>query len=147
MMTAIALFLLAGVAEIGGGYLVWLWLRESKPMWYGIAGGAAVLVAYGIIPTFQSFPNFGRVYAAYGYLLCYPFCGDGGSTKRLRIFTTGLEPSFALRGCPSCCGLPAPPNPVHYPIRSRAVKNTLPSAFRGKGCEFRMWWETVLNVR
>jgi hypothetical protein len=29
---AIVLFLATGLAEIGGGYLVWLWLRESKPL-------------------------------------------------------------------------------------------------------------------
>ncbi|MGZ9584952.1 YnfA family protein [Paenibacillus marinisediminis] len=65
MVAAIALFIAAGLAEIGGGYLVWLWLRESKPWWYGLIG-SLVLIAYGIIPTLQKFPSFGRVYAAYG---------------------------------------------------------------------------------
>lgn len=65
MFNAISLFVLAGIAEIGGGYLVWLWLREGRPIWYGILGGM-ILVFYGIIPTLQQFPNFGRVYAAYG---------------------------------------------------------------------------------
>ena len=64
-MFAIFLFVLAGLAEIGGGYMVWLWIRESKPIWYGIVG-SIILVVYGIIPTLQNFPNFGRVYAAYG---------------------------------------------------------------------------------
>ncbi|MFX3633277.1 MAG: YnfA family protein [Candidatus Pristimantibacillus sp.] len=64
-MSAVLLFILAGIAEIGGGYLVWLWLRESKSLWYGIVG-SIVLVIYGIIPTLQTFPSFGRVYAAYG---------------------------------------------------------------------------------
>ena len=36
MLYAIILFVLAGLAEIGGGYLVWLWLREGMPFWYGI---------------------------------------------------------------------------------------------------------------
>ena len=62
---AIILFILAGLAEIGGGYLIWQWLRENKPLWYGILGGI-ILVVYGVIPTFQKFPSFGRVYAAYG---------------------------------------------------------------------------------
>lgn len=65
MIVTIVLFLLAGLAEIGGGYLVWLWLRGAKPVSYGIAG-SLILVAYGVIPTFQQFPTFGRVYAAYG---------------------------------------------------------------------------------
>jgi small multidrug resistance family-3 protein len=57
-------FLLAGLCEIGGGYLVWLWLRGGKSIWFAVCG-AIVLVLYGIIPTFQH-ANFGRVYAAYG---------------------------------------------------------------------------------
>ncbi|HEX3031343.1 MAG TPA: YnfA family protein [Bacillota bacterium] len=65
MVYAISLFILAGLAEIGGGYLVWLWLREARPVWFGVLGGL-VLILYGIIPTFQKFPSFGRVYAAYG---------------------------------------------------------------------------------
>lgn len=65
MIKAVVLFLLAGLAEIGGGYLIWLWLREGKSAYLGLFGGIA-LVLYGIIATFQSFPSFGRVYAAYG---------------------------------------------------------------------------------
>jgi small multidrug resistance family-3 protein len=57
-------FLLAGLCEIGGGYLVWLWLRDGKSIWLAVVG-ALVLVLYGIIPTLQP-ANFGRVYAAYG---------------------------------------------------------------------------------
>lgn len=62
---AFILFLLAGLAEIGGGYLIWLWLREGKSFYLGILGGLA-LALYGVIATFQNFPTFGRVYAAYG---------------------------------------------------------------------------------
>lgn len=65
MFKAILLFLFAGLAEIGGGYLIWQWLREGKSAYLGLFGGIA-LVLYGIIATFQSFPTFGRVYAAYG---------------------------------------------------------------------------------
>ncbi|WP_099327119.1 YnfA family protein [Candidatus Kuenenia stuttgartiensis] len=61
---SIFFFILAGFCEIGGGYLVWLWLREEKSIWLGLFG-AIVLVIYGVIPTFQP-ANFGRVYAAYG---------------------------------------------------------------------------------
>ena len=61
---SLVFFLAAGLCEIGGGYLVWLWLREGKSIWYGLVG-AVVLVLYGVIPTFQP-ENFGRVYAAYG---------------------------------------------------------------------------------
>lgn len=65
VLWSMALFILAGFAEIGGGYLVWLWLREDWAFLVG-ALGAFVLVLYGVIPTFQPESNFGRVYAAYG---------------------------------------------------------------------------------
>jgi len=57
-------FVAAGLCEIGGGYLVWLWLREGKSFGFAIAG-AIILFVYGVIPTLQP-ANFGRVYAAYG---------------------------------------------------------------------------------
>ena len=63
-LRSIALFIVAGLCEIGGGYLVWQWWRNHAPWYAGIAG-AALLVAYGIVPTYQP-ANFGRVYAAYG---------------------------------------------------------------------------------
>jgi small multidrug resistance family-3 protein len=61
---SILYFLIAGVCEIGGGYLVWLWLREGRSFWLAVVG-ALVLILYGVIPTLQP-ANFGRVYAAYG---------------------------------------------------------------------------------
>jgi small multidrug resistance family-3 protein len=57
-------FIAAGLCEIGGGYMVWLWLRGGRSILFGIAG-AIILFLYGIIPTLQPAP-FGRVYAAYG---------------------------------------------------------------------------------
>ncbi|MGD1835127.1 MAG: YnfA family protein [Nitrososphaeraceae archaeon] len=65
LFLSIFLFLLAGLFEIGGGYLVWLWLREDFGWTYGILGGF-ILFVYGIIPTFQSSSHFHRIYAAYG---------------------------------------------------------------------------------
>jgi small multidrug resistance family-3 protein len=64
MMKSLLYFLWAGLFEIGGGYLIWLWLREGKSFWWGILGGI-VLAMYGVIATLQP-ENFGRVYAAYG---------------------------------------------------------------------------------
>jgi small multidrug resistance family-3 protein len=57
-------FLAAGLCEIAGGYLVWLWLREGKSIIFAFFG-AILLVFYGVVPTLQP-ANFGRVYAAYG---------------------------------------------------------------------------------
>ncbi len=61
---SIALFVIAGLMEIGGGYLVWLWLRNGRGVVLGALGGL-LLFLYGVIPTFQP-AHFGRVYAAYG---------------------------------------------------------------------------------
>lgn len=59
------MFILAGLAEIGGGYLIWQWFREEKPLYWGLFGGL-ILAVYGLIAAFQAFPSFGKVYAAYG---------------------------------------------------------------------------------
>ncbi|MCX2477151.1 YnfA family protein [Pedobacter sp. MC2016-05] len=64
VIRSLAIFILAGFCEIGGGYLIWLWLKESKPLYFGIIG-AIILIAYGVIATWQT-ANFGRVYATYG---------------------------------------------------------------------------------
>ena len=59
------LFVLAGLCEIGGGYLVWGWMRDHKPLTWAVLG-AAILAAYGVVAALQPIPEFGRVYAAYG---------------------------------------------------------------------------------
>jgi len=64
ILKSLFIFILAGLFEIGGGYLIWQWLKEDKPLWYGIGGGL-ILACYGIIATWQT-ANFGRVYATYG---------------------------------------------------------------------------------
>jgi small multidrug resistance family-3 protein len=64
LVKTIFIFALAGLCEIGGGYLVWISLREGKSMWYA-ALGSVVLIAYGFIATMQT-SNFARVYATYG---------------------------------------------------------------------------------
>jgi small multidrug resistance family-3 protein len=61
---SLSLFFLAGLCEIGGGYLVWLWLRESMSWILGVLG-SFTLFLYGIVPTFQP-SYFHRIYAAYG---------------------------------------------------------------------------------
>ena len=34
MIKSLLYFVAAGLCEIGGGYLIWLWLRENKPIWF-----------------------------------------------------------------------------------------------------------------
>ncbi|MEM9137944.1 MAG: YnfA family protein [Cyanobacteria bacterium P01_F01_bin.42] len=64
MIRAICLFTLAGLCEIGGGYLVWLAIREGRSAWLAVFG-IVILGLYGVVPTLQA-TNFGRAYAAYG---------------------------------------------------------------------------------
>lgn len=59
-----ALFVLAGLLEIGGGWLIWQWWRNGAG-WMFAVGGGLILFFYGIVPTYQP-EHFSRVYAAYG---------------------------------------------------------------------------------
>lgn len=69
ILQAIAVFCLAGLAEIVGGWLVWAAIRGNeqgrKPWWYALIG-SLILVIYGFVPTMQPTDSFGRVYAVYG---------------------------------------------------------------------------------
>src|SRR5437762_14131277 len=76
VLRSLALFLAAGLCEIGGGYLVWLWLRDGRAPLWGALGGA-VLFLYGGVPTLQPAP-FGRVYAASGGVFVVPSIPWGG---------------------------------------------------------------------
>lgn len=58
------IFFISAILEVGGGYLVWLWLREGKSVWLGFFGGLGLFL-YGVVATLQ-IEGFGRVYAAYG---------------------------------------------------------------------------------
>ena len=44
MLYSIFIFLLAGLCEIGGGYLIWLWLREGQSSWLGFIGGVILMM-------------------------------------------------------------------------------------------------------
>lgn len=57
-------FFVAALCELGGGYLVWLWIKQDFAWPVGILGGL-LLFLYGIIPTAQS-AHFYKVYSAYG---------------------------------------------------------------------------------
>ncbi|HXV61498.1 MAG TPA: YnfA family protein [Vicinamibacteria bacterium] len=96
-LKSVALFVVAGICEIGGGYLVWLWLRNQRGVLLGLAGGV-VLFLYGIIPTFQP-AHFGRVYAAYGGVfvvlsLVWGWLFDGSVPDRF----DGIGAGFCILG-------------------------------------------------
>ncbi len=64
IIKSVVIFILAGICEIGGGYMVWLSVREGKSNWYAFAG-SLVLILYGFVATLQA-SNFARVYSTYG---------------------------------------------------------------------------------
>jgi small multidrug resistance family-3 protein len=64
VVKSVIVFMLAGLCEIGGGYLVWLWLKQDKPAWYGLCG-MVILALYGVVATWQP-SSFARAYATYG---------------------------------------------------------------------------------
>jgi small multidrug resistance family-3 protein len=65
IVRSVLLFVVAALAEIGGAWLVWQGLRESKGLvWIG--GGVLALGIYGFIATLQPDLHFGRILAAYG---------------------------------------------------------------------------------
>jgi small multidrug resistance family-3 protein len=64
ILKSFSLFMIAGVCEIAGGWLMWKWLRDDKTAWCGLAG-AVILMLYGVVPTLQA-SHFGRIYAVYG---------------------------------------------------------------------------------
>ena len=64
-LRSIALFVAAALFEIGGAWLVWQGVRESRGLaWIG--GGVIALGIYGFVATLQPDANFGRILAAYG---------------------------------------------------------------------------------
>lgn len=69
ILQAVAVFILAGLFEIVGGWMVWIAIRgnsDGKKSWWYALLGSLILVAYGFIPTLQPTDSFGRVYAVYG---------------------------------------------------------------------------------
>ncbi|QIR39289.1 YnfA family protein [Tolypothrix sp. PCC 7910] len=93
MIKSLLYFFWAGLFEIGGGYLIWLCLREGKPICLGILGGI-FLAIYGVIATQQP-ANFGRVYAAYGGVfiamaMLWGWKVDGVNPDRYDLIGAGL---------------------------------------------------------
>lgn len=73
ILQALVLFFLTGLAEIGGGWLVWRAVRggggtnnKLDSSWWWAIFGSLVLIVYGFLPTLQPVDEFGRIYAAYG---------------------------------------------------------------------------------
>ena len=93
LLRSVALFVLAGVCEIGGGWMMWKCLRDHRPGWWGVVG-ALILMLYGVIPTFQP-SHFGRVYAVYGGFfivlsLLWGWKFDGNKPDRMDVIGAAI---------------------------------------------------------
>lgn len=93
VVRSLSLFVIAGLCEIGGGYLVWRALRADAALGIGALGGG-LLVLYGVVATMQP-AQFGRVYAAYGGVfiamaLLWGWLVDGVRPDRFDLVGAGL---------------------------------------------------------
>ncbi|MDG2535317.1 YnfA family protein [Sphingomonas sp. HITSZ_GF] len=73
-MTAYILYLGAALAEIGGCFAFWAWLRMDKSIWW-LVPGVGSLIVFAYLLTLVDSEHAGRAYAAYGgiYILCAIF--------------------------------------------------------------------------
>ena len=89
--------MVAGPCEFGGGYLVWGWMRDHKPLAWALLG-ALILAAYGVVAALQPISEFGRVYAAYGGCSSrWRLCGAWSWTSSGRTVGTCSEQRSAWR--------------------------------------------------
>lgn len=89
VIKSILIFILAGLCEIGGGYLIWQTIREGKPVWYAIIG-SLIMILYGLVATLQA-SDFAKVYATYGGVfivmsLLWAMAFDGYTPSKYDIF-------------------------------------------------------------
>lgn len=70
-MKSFLIYFAAAVAEIGGCFAFWAWLRTGRPAWW-LAPGVFCLVVFAALLTLVDSANAGRAYAAYGgiYITC-----------------------------------------------------------------------------
>jgi small multidrug resistance family-3 protein len=64
-MTVLPIYALAALAEIGGCFAFWAWLRMGKPVWW-LLPGVAALVLFAWLLTLSPAEHAGRAYAVYG---------------------------------------------------------------------------------
>ena len=67
----IAVYFLAALAEIGGCFAFWSWMRSGAGIWW-LVPGIASLCLFGWLLTLSQPAAAGRAFAAYGgiYVLC-----------------------------------------------------------------------------
>jgi len=64
-MKSLLVYALAAVAEIGGCFAFWAWLKLGRSPWWAIAGTASLIV-FALLLTRVESAAAGRAFAAYG---------------------------------------------------------------------------------
>lgn len=64
-MRSLAFYAAAALAEIGGCFSFWAWLRLGRSVWWAVPGLVS-LVLFAVLLTRIDTPAAGRTYAAYG---------------------------------------------------------------------------------
>ena len=64
-MNTIAVYVGAAIAEIGGCFAFWAWLRLGRSPWWGTVGTVSLII-FGVLLTRSEVAFAGRAYAAYG---------------------------------------------------------------------------------
>jgi small multidrug resistance family-3 protein len=64
-MNTVALYITAAIAEIGGCFAFWTWLRLGRSPLWGIVGTVSLII-FGVLLTRSEVAFAGRAYAAYG---------------------------------------------------------------------------------
>jgi Uncharacterised BCR, YnfA/UPF0060 family len=117
---SLGVFLLAGLLEIGGGWLVWRGVREGRaPRWAYAAGGTLVVAAYAYVPLLQPpspAAQFGRIYAVYGTA--------GAPASRARRPADGRGAPLTR---PSAARSPPPPPTQAASLSSSRTRGASPS--------------------
>ena len=64
-MNTVALYITGAIAEIGGCFAFWTWLRLGRSPLWGIVGTVSLII-FGVLLTRSEVAFAGRAYAAYG---------------------------------------------------------------------------------
>lgn len=93
-MNTMAVYIGAAIAEIGGCFAFWMWLRLARSPWWGMAGIIS-LVIFAVILTRSEAVFAGRTYAAYGGIyivasLLWLWAVEGMSPDRWDVAGAGM---------------------------------------------------------
>ena len=64
-MNTVAVYITAAIAEIGGCFAFWTWLRLGRSPLWGMVGTVSLII-FGVLLTRSEVAFAGRAYAAYG---------------------------------------------------------------------------------